>query len=450
MEKVLLIEDEIAIRNRLLDLLQRKNLDVLCLENPLQALESIEQTPFDLIFCNLKMAKSIELLKAAKEHHPQSLIILLTSLEDVEKAAEAMRLGAFNYLIKPFSSDTFEVMLEKAQQQASLIQENHYLRQEISLQSGEKKNQIIAESLMMKRILSDVSKVAQSHASVFICGESGTGKEVIAQAIHSLSSRKQAPFIKVNCAAIPETLIESEFFGHEKGAFTGAINKRLGRFELAHTGTLLLDEITEIPLSVQSKLLRVVQEQEFERVGGTRPIRVDVRLISTSNRNMKEAIDQKIFREDLYYRLNVVPIFLAPLRERKDDILPLAEYFLERLSAENKQVRKHLSEEARKKLINYPWPGNIRELANIIERTVVMSPSETIRAEDLSLDHLPTKLEPLTYTPTTMTLEEVEKQHILATLTAHNLNRTKTAKVLGISIRTLRNKLHEYKGTSSK
>jgi two-component system response regulator AtoC len=308
---------------------------------------------------------------------------------------------------------------------------------------AEKINRIIAESEVMKKILSDVSKIAQSSASVFISGESGTGKEVIAEAIHRSSLRAAHPFIKVNCAAVPETLIESEFFGHEKGAFTGAINKRIGRFELADGGTLLLDEISEVPAGVQSKLLRVVQEQEFERVGGILPIRVDVRLISTSNRNMKEAVENKQFREDLYYRLNVVPIYLSPLRERKEDILPLTDFFLERLCEENRKLKKKLSASAQKRLLEYPWPGNIRELANVIERTVVMHSQEEISSEDLLMeDHCRLKSSSVP-----LTLHELEKRHILETLAAQNYNRTRTAQLLGISIRTLRNKLHLYQGT---
>ncbi len=299
-----------------------------------------------------------------------------------------------------------------------------------------KREQIIAESGFMKQILEDVIKVAKSHASVFISGESGTGKEVIAHLLHTKSLRSEGPFVKVNCAAIPEALLESEFFGHEKGAFTGAIAKRFGRFELANHGTLLLDEISEIPLSMQSKLLRAVQELEFERIGGVKSIRVDIRFISTSNRNMKEAIEQKIFREDLYYRLNVVPIRLPALRERKEDILPLAEHFLQRLCFENKKM---FSSKAKELLIDYPWPGNIRELANVIERTVVMDSSSIIEPEHLSLEFCPVRL-----ASPCLSLEEVEKRHILETLSVCEQNRTKTARVLGISIRTLRNKLKNF------
>lgn len=300
---------------------------------------------------------------------------------------------------------------------------------------------IIAQSPAMRQILSDVAKIARSDASVFISGESGTGKEVIAKAIHAMSERKDKPFVKVNCAAIPETLIESEFFGHEKGSFTGALSRRLGRFELAHEGTLLLDEISEISQHVQAKLLRVVQEQIFERVGGVIPIEVNVRLIATSNRNMKETIEKKLFREDLYYRLNVIPIHLSPLRERKEDIIPLAHFFLENLCK-----GRSLSEEACQKLIDYPWPGNIRELANVMERTVVIASEERILAHHLNMDPYPSCKVERAF-PVGTTLQELEKQMILETLLAHDNNRTKTAEILGISIRTLRNKLQGYMGS---
>jgi two-component system response regulator AtoC len=309
-----------------------------------------------------------------------------------------------------------------------------------------RKHELIAESAMMKELLKDVSKVAQSSASVFISGESGTGKEVIAHALHRESPRYNHPFIKVNCAAIPGALLESEFFGHEKGSFTGALQKKLGRFELAHKGTLLLDEVSEIPLELQAKLLRAVQEMEFERVGGVEPIRVDTRLIATSNRPMKEAIEQKLFREDLYYRLNVIPIQLPPLRDRKEDILPLAEFFLKRLCEENKRPLKRLQQDAKQKLLDYHWPGNIRELANVIERSVIMNPEEKLAAHQIYLDLCClVKEAPTPLLPIGITLAELERRFILQTLDRESDNRTRAAHTLGISLRTLRNKLRAYR-----
>ncbi|MBI2812321.1 MAG: sigma-54-dependent Fis family transcriptional regulator, partial [Candidatus Melainabacteria bacterium] len=302
-EKVLIVDKDASKRSYLQDLLRKRKGEVVVAESGLEALELVHKHLFDLILCDLHSpdASGLEVLKAAKAHNPQTLVILTTAYASIENAVEAMRLGAFNYLIEPYTSDTIEAMLDKAQEHIDLLQENYYLREEISTQSDRKKYLLIVESEAMQKILSDVSKIAKSSSSVFISGESGTGKEVIAHAIHSQSHRITQPFIKVNCAAIPAPLLESEFFGHEKGAFTGAINKKLGRFELADKGTLLLDEVSEIPLELQSKLLRAVQEMEFERVGGERPIHVDVRLIATSNRSMKEAVEQKLFREDLYY-----------------------------------------------------------------------------------------------------------------------------------------------------
>jgi two-component system response regulator AtoC len=332
----------------------------------------------------------------------------------------------------------------------------------------------------MRQILQDLKKIAVSHASVFITGESGTGKEVIANAIHQESNRAMQPFIKVNCAAIPETLIESEFFGHEKGAFTGALNRKIGRFELADRGTLLLDEITEIPLSLQPKLLRVIQEHEFERVGGIRPLRVDVRLLATSNRNIQEAIETKVLREDLFYRLNVVPIHIPPLRERPEDILPLTHYFLDRFCKENHKSLKALTPRAAQKLLQHSWPGNVRELANIIERSVVLDFEEEIDDEHLYLDPSPpakasvrgpcliwpeqeapsphksdhchtntaeSPSQPPLHQgslPVGLSLHELERRLILETLAAQHYNRTKTAAILKISVRTLRNKLRQY------
>ncbi len=308
-------------------------------------------------------------------------------------------------------------------------------------------NSIIAESPVMKALFLDIVKIAKSNASVFLTGESGTGKEVIANAIHQLSPRASASFIRVNCAAIPETLLESEFFGHEKGSFTGAMQRRFGRFEMANNGTLLLDEISEIPLVLQPKLLRVIQEQEFERVGGTHPIRVDVRLIATSNRNMQTAIEKNLFREDLFFRLHVIPLKIPPLRQRKEDILPLAELFLQRLCIENQQELKSLSIQAKELLVAYPWPGNIRELANVIERTVVLHTGKTIKAEDLKIPMSCSLASPPTFgaNPGSLhTLEAVEQAHILATLKTYGNNKTKAAKSLGISLRTLRNKVNGY------
>lgn len=448
-QKILVVDDEILVRNFLAETLRRKKFDVTTAENGQKAIAMFKDQQFDLVITDMKMSgiNGIDLLRKVKELSPNTVVIIITAFGSIENAVEAMRLGAFNYLIKPFSPDTIEAVIEKAQEHSSLVEENHYLRQQMS-HSGQSPHTIVSESPVMKQIMKQVEQIAKSHSSVFIHGESGTGKEVIAHAIHAQSSRSSYPFIKVNCAAIPETLIESEFFGHEKGAFTGAAARRIGRFELAHKGTLLLDEITETPSGLQAKLLRVTQEQEFERIGGSKPIKVDVRLISTSNRDMKEAIAQKMIREDLYYRLNVVPIYLPPLRERQEDIVPLAHYFLQKTALENHRKSKKLTAEAQKKLLSYSWPGNIRELSNVIERAVVLDNGDQITPDHLLIETaqtVPGNHSSSIKLPIGITLEELEKLMIIETLQAQNNNRTKAAEILGISVRKLQSKLQTYK-----
>jgi len=413
-------------------------------KDALSGIEKLKKESFEMIVCDLELEdlSGLDVLQIAKQLHPEALVIMLTSGATMEKALSAMRLGAFQYLLKPLSENA----LEKAFDHALLLQENEFLRKEISYPTKKGNAPFIAESPSMKLILEDVKKIAKSNANVFIIGESGTGKEVLANAVHNFSLRSHKPFIRVNCAAIAESLLESEFFGHEKGSFTGAIQKRLGRFELADKGTLLLDEISEIPLELQPKLLRAIQEREFERVGGAKPVQVDVRLISTSNRNMKEAVEKKNFREDLFFRLHVVPIKIPSLRERKEDILPLTSYFLDKLCKENLIGDKILSENAKEKLLSYYWPGNVRELANIVERTIIMHTGDTIRAEDIKLEFscpVPQIRLPSDF-GVCETLASVEKNHILATLRRLSGNKTRAAKTLGISLRTLRNKLNEY------
>lgn len=455
-EKILVIDDEEIIRNFIAETLKREGFEVSTAANGKEGVGQFKDNSYDLVFTDMKMPDltGIDVLTKIKEISPQTPVVVITAYGSIENAVEAMRYGAFNYLIKPFSPDTIEAVVEKAKEHQSLITENQYLREEVYNKRADSKQGVIAENAEMQKILKDVARIAKSNASVFITGESGTGKEVIAQAIHDQSLRHNRPFIKVNCAAIPETLIESEFFGHEKGAFTGANQKRIGRFELANGGTLLLDEVTEIPLTVQAKLLRAIQEQVFERVGGTKPIKVDVRIIATSNRDVKQAIEDHVLREDLYYRLNVVPIHLPPLKQRSDDILPLASYFLGRMSQENHKEIKELSSAAKQKLLSYHWPGNVRELANIVERAVVMENADKITPEYIFLEptgdlpakhHVDVEAAEETGLPVGLSLRELEKQLIIETLLAHNNNKKKTAEILGISPRTLRNKLNEYR-----
>ncbi|MCB1114083.1 MAG: sigma-54-dependent Fis family transcriptional regulator [Chlamydiia bacterium] len=458
LEKILVVDDEGLVRNFLSETLKRKNFEVSVAENGMKALDLLKKDAFDLVITDMRMPDltGIDIIKKVKELSPTTAIIVITAFGSIENAVEAMRLGAFNYLIKPFSPDTIEAVIEKVQEHLSLQAENRFFKE---TQGHMSQDEMISESPIMKKIMEEVLQVAKSNANCLIHGPSGVGKEVIASAIHNHSFRSEKPFIKVNCAAIPETLIESEFFGHEKGSFTGAESRRLGRFELADRGTLLLDEITEVPLTLQPKLLRAVQEQEFERVGGVKPIRVDVRIISTTNRDIQHAIREKALREDLYYRLNVIPIEVPPLKEREEDIIPLARHFLKKFSKENHLKEKRLSNDSEKLLKKYDWPGNVRELSNIIERAVVISPSDIIQAESLSLNQTRPELTPprgfaesegdnIIKLPIGSTLEELEKRMIIETLDANNQNRTRTAKMLNISVRTLRNKLQSYENTS--
>jgi len=439
-ERVLVADDEPLLRDFVAEILRRKGIESVVVPDGVTAIAKLQEGPFDLVITDLKMPgkDGMDVLRAAKALYPQMPVIIATAFASIETAVEAMKIGALNFVLKPFSPEAIEINLEKAEEQVRQLTENKFLRE-----TSSNCPEMIAFSPAMKKMVHDLEKIAKSQASVFITGESGTGKEVVAAAIHRLSSRASKAFIKVNCAAIPETLIESEFFGHERGAFTGALMRKTGRFELADKGTLLLDEVTEIPMGLQAKLLRAIQEMEFERVGGTRSISVDVRFLATSNRQMADAIESKAFREDLYYRLNVVPIHLPALRHRTEDIIPLAEHFLRHFCAENHKPIKVITPKAAQKLLAYHWPGNIRELGNIIERTVVLDFDAMIDSDHLYLDIIapptPQKVE-----GTRMTLHALEKKLILETFEVEGQNRTKTASSLGISVRTLRNKLHEY------
>ncbi|SPE62321.1 Transcriptional regulatory protein FlbD (fragment) [Verrucomicrobia bacterium] len=367
-----------------------------------------------------------------------------------------MRNGAFDYLIKPFSLNQIDVLLKKADEFTHLLRVNQFL----SKDGGEDTRQLLGRSEAMEEVRRLVRQVARTQATVLIQGESGTGKELVARALHFESPRASAPLIRVNCAAVPENLIESEFFGHEKGAFTGALNKREGRFELAHGGTILLDEISEVSTAVQAKLLRVLQEREFERVGGSRTIKVDVRVLATTNRRLEQNVERKEFREDLFFRLNVVPIHLPPLREHREDILFLAEKFLVLAARKHGCAAHHISEDCAAVLMHHAWPGNVRELQNVIERAVILAgESRCIEPPHLCLtgvqgaQALSCETSRVSFLapeasakPNSFpTLQEVEKRHILAALELCGNNRTQSAKRLGISVRTLRNKLNDYR-----
>jgi DNA-binding NtrC family response regulator len=387
---------------------------------------------------------------------------MMSGYGSVESAVECMRSGAFDYLIKPFSNEQLEICIQKAEDFTRLVKVNAYLNQEEDAETG---YELLGHSPAMEQLRALLRKVARTQATVLIQGESGTGKELVARALHKQSPRAAAPFIKVNCAAVPENLIESEFFGHEKGAFTGAMNKREGRFELAHTGTILLDEVSEISPQVQAKLLRVLQERELERVGGNRTIKVDVRVLATTNRQLEQSVERKEFRQDLYFRLNVVPVAVPALRDRRTDIPFLAEQFMHRFARKHGVRVQGISKECLGALTAHSWPGNVRELQNVIERAVILcGDGEPLAPDHLGLagiEALPAAIaagdastaSATAGTPvgadadgTFPTLGELEKRHIFAALARCDDNRTHAAKLLDISIRTLRNKLNEYAG----
>lgn len=441
--KVLVVDDEPLLRKYVAEILNRRGYEVQVAEGGKRALEILDQDQFDLVITDMKMSdySGLDVLKRAKATCPETIVIVITAYGSVENVVQAMQMGAYNYILKPFDVDTLETAIDKASEVSQIKKENTYLRERVAQGNGRARisHNIIAHSPSMKLLMSQIESIAPSRANVFIAGESGTGKEVIAHALHRLSPRSQKPFIRVNCAAVPESLIESEFFGHEKGAFTGADTKNEGRFELADSGTLLLDEITEIPFNLQPKLLRVIQEQEFERLGGKKTIKVDVRLISTSNRDLKEAIALKEFREDLYYRLNVIPLYVPPLRERPEDILALSHYYLEKLCIENHKPKMELSRSAEKKLLEYSWPGNTRELINVMERAVVLIKNATIDADDLMIEKIPLiKEAPL------LTLKEMENRAILQALRTIGHQKEEIAKALGITSKNLEKKLLEH------
>ncbi|WP_194844190.1 sigma-54-dependent transcriptional regulator [Candidatus Clavichlamydia salmonicola] len=385
-DSVLIIDDEPLMLAFLVEALQRKHYNVFSAKNGREALHFLKSQAFDLVITdmNLPDTTGLDILIKAKKISPSTLFIVITAFGTVENAVAAMKAGASNYLLKPFSVETLEMMLLKTQEHLSLIEENTFLRNQTDHSSIPEA--LIAFNPLMKQTLAQAQKIASSHASVFLHGESGTGKEVMAGFIHRSSPRAKHPYIKVNCAAIPETLLESEFFGHEKGAFTGADSKKLGRFELAHKGSLLLDEVTEIPIKLQPKLLRAIQELEFERLGGTKSISVNIRILATSNRNLKQAVEENILRSDLYYRLNVVPLRVPALRERVEDIIPLATSFLKKFCKKNGKKQKTFSPSATNKLLKYPWPGNIRELANVLERCIILTDDEVIEQDALFID----------------------------------------------------------------
>src|ERR1700694_2503039 len=389
MGRILIADDHDALRRGLARALTAAGHEVEEAPNGNQALERLHEGHFDVVLSDLKMGGSdgLDVLRTTRALHPTTAVILMTAFGSVNTAVEAMKIGAFDYVQKPFEIEEMEVKIEKALEVKRLKHELEYLRG--PQQDIYDFDRIVGNSGALQRVLGVVRKVAKSNTTVLIRGETGTGKELIAGAIHHNSLRAARNFVKVNCAALQENLLESELFGHEKGAFTGADKQRIGRFEQADGGTLFLDEIGDMSASTQAKILRVLQEHEFERLGGTRTLKVDVRMIAATNRDLSAMVQAAQFREDLYYRLNVVSIEMPPLRERKDDIVPLANAFIRRFSAELKKKIDGIEPEAQKLLMRYNWPGNIRELENAIERAMLLAEGRTIAANDLRLGEVP-------------------------------------------------------------
>jgi two-component system response regulator HydG len=445
--KILIVDDEPAHRQMIRAVLDAEGYAIDEAADGKEALNCVRKRFYDLI---LSKMSGIEALKEIKLINPGIAVIVMTAYASVSTAVGALKSGAYDYLTKPLDIDELKILVTKALHHQKLEEENINLKKLIS--DSFNFSSIIGRSTAMVKLLETVALVSPSEATVLITGESGTGKELIANAVHQNSPRKDQPFIKVNCAALPETLLESELFGHEKGAFTGALNRRQGRFQLAHRSSIFLDEISEMSQTTQAKILRVLQEREFEPVGGTQTIRVDVRIIAATNKNLEEEIRSGRFREDLYYRLKVVTVESPPLRSRREDIPLLAEFFLKRYAEKNRRLIKGFSPRAMDTLIRHDWPGNVRELENLVERGVILVRGEIITPKELPEDLIPKDLMASTSSTDAIpgrTLKEVEKEMILRTLDDAGWNRTHAAEILGISRRTLQLKLKEYGITPS-
>ncbi len=444
---VLIIDDEKNQRQMLVGYLTKKGVQAIGCERASEALSIIKERPVDFVFTDYQMPEmtGMELLTNIKKINPEILVIIFTAYGTIEMAVQAMKKGAYDYLTKPIDLEELSMILEKGTEFLQLREENLELKNILNEKFSF--DHIISISLQMEEVLNLVTRVSQTDTTVLIRGESGTGKELIAQAIHFHSLRANRPMIKVNCAALPETLLESELFGHEKGAFTGAIKTRRGRFEEAEGGSIFLDEIGDISLSTQAKLLRIIQEREFQHLGDNRTIEVDCRIITATNRDLEKLIKAGRFREDLYYRLNVVPILIPSLRERREDIPKLIEHFLEKFNLKCHKQVKGLTREARDLLIKYNYPGNIRELENIIERAVVLTRSNVIDVEDLPIQITRHHAEdPLIESTSLGTqLADKERAMIIQALENNSWIQTRAAEELGISERVLRYKIKKYK-----
>jgi two-component system response regulator HydG len=444
-QTVLIVDDQESIRLALSKMLSKEGYEVFMAESGETALDILREKKINVMLSDLKMHKmdGLQLLKASKLIKPEVEVILITAHGTIEKAVGAMKDGAYDFITKPFKKIVITNMIRKAVEKQALVVENRHLHEQLAHSEHDRHADIIGQSDVMRDVIKLAEQVAPSQASVLIQGESGTGKEAIASLIHSIGARTDKPFVKVSCAALPDTLLESELFGYEKGAFTGAVNQKEGRFELAHNGTLFLDEVGEITPSIQVKLLRVLQEGEFERLGGTRVIKSNVRIISATNVNLANAIKEKKFREDLFYRLNVITIDIPPLRDRREDIPLLISHFLKIYQEKNNKKIDGISEEAQDIMTDYHWPGNVREIKNVIERAVVLTQDRVITQKDLPGSISSNKVEDRKFSiPFGTPLREIERKIIVETLKRSKGDKEVTAKLLGITPRTIYRKMN--------
>ncbi|PLY00608.1 MAG: Fis family transcriptional regulator [Desulfuromonas sp.] len=456
MEKILIVDDEAFIRENLERILSEDGYRPYSSENPQQAIAQVAEEEVDLVLLDLNLGdkSGLDVLREMREVDPDVLVIIITGYGTVESAVEALKMGAYDYIKKPFKADAIRLIVKLALETQSLRRELRHLRRESKERTLLGDTEMVGSSPALLQVYRQVREVAKHEsATVLITGESGTGKELVARAVHNMSPRKDKPFIEINCGSLPFNLLESELFGHERGAFTDAKNRKIGLFEEANGGTIFLDEIGEMDLNLQVKLLRVLEDRKIRRLGGTRNIDIDVRVIAATNRDMKDAIDDKTFREDLYYRLNVFPIHIPPLRDRREDIPPLLDYFLKKFNREFNKKINEVSRDALDLLLRYSWPGNVRELRNMVERICIMQSEDVIRPEFLPNEiwgDEPSKESPFSFDipPEGILLEEmigeVEKELIAKAIAITGGNVAKTARILNVPRGTLRYKLEKY------
>jgi DNA-binding NtrC family response regulator len=438
--RILVVDDEEIVRESLAGWLEKDGYTVETASDGFEAVARLQAQPWSILLVDMKMPKmdGLQVLEHARRLQPTAMVVIMTAYATVETAVTAIKLGAYDYLVKPFDPEEMSLMITKIVRQQELVRENETLRK--ALQRDYRFRDLISKSAAMERVFELARTAARSNSTILVLGESGTGKELLARAIHAESARHKGPFIAVNCAALTETLLESELFGHERGAFTGAVNRRGGTFEMANGGTIFLDEIGDISPKMQGDLLRVLEERTFRRVGGTELVSVDVRVIAATNRDLAKAVSEGTFRDDLYYRLNVIPIVLPPLRDRREDIPLLVEHFIERLSAELQRSVDGVSRDAMAMLMVHPFPGNVRELRNIVERAIVCASGPILQADDFRL----AGGAPAAPANGAASLEEVEKRHVLAVLEQTGGNVSQAARILDIDRATLYSKMKKY------